>query len=45
MDIIEPSSVPHEPERILDKHEQRTRYYVCQQVLVKWKGRPEEGST
>ena len=45
VDIIEPPSVPHEPECILDMHEQRTRHNVRQQVLVKWKDRPEEGST
>ena len=45
VDIIEPPSVPHEPEHILDKHELRTRHYVRQQVLVKWKDRPVEGST
>ena len=41
----EPSVLPHEPERILDYHEQRTRHHVRRQALVKWKDRPEEGST
>ena len=36
---------PHEPERILDSHELRTRHHVRHQVLVKWKDRPDEGST
>ena len=45
VDIIEPPSVPHEPERILDRHEQRTRHYARQQMLVKWKDRPDKGST
>ena len=45
VDMIEPPSVPHEPEHILDSHKQRTRHYVRQQVFVKWKDRPQEGST
>ena len=36
---------PHEPERILDSHELRTRHHIRHQVLVKWKDRPDEGST
>ena len=45
VDKIEPPSVPHEPECILDRHEKRTRHYARQQMLVKWKNRPDEGST
>ena len=45
VDYIEPPVQPHEPERILDYHEQRTRHHVRKQALVKWKDRPEEGST
>ena len=45
VDLIEPPVQPHEPERILDYHEQRTRHHVRKQALVKWKDRPEEGST
>ena len=36
---------PHECERILDYHDLRTRNHVCRQVLIKWKDRPDEGST
>ena len=45
VDYIEPPVQPHEPERILDYHEQRTRHHVRKQALVKWKDRHEEGST
>ena len=45
VDFIEPPVLPHEPERILDYHEQQTRHHVRRQALVKWKDRPEEGST
>ena len=45
VEYIEPSVEPHEPEKILDHHELRTRHHVRKQVLVKWKDRPDEGST
>ena len=45
VDYIEPPVEPHEPEKILDHHELRTRHHVCKQVLVKWKDRPDNGST
>ena len=45
VDFIEPPTLPHEPERIIDSHDLRTCHHVCHQVLVKWKDRSEEGST
>ena len=45
VDFIEPPTLPHEPERIIDSHDLRTRHHVRHQVLVKWKDRSEEGST
>ncbi|MCO5558714.1 hypothetical protein L7F22_012300 [Adiantum nelumboides] len=45
VDFLEPPNLPHEPERILDSHDLRTRRHVRHQVLVKWKDRPEEGAT
>ena len=45
MDMIEPPSLPHEPERIMDMHELRTRHHIRKQVLVKWLDRLKEGST
>ena len=41
----EPLVQPHEPERVLDTHDLRTRHNIRRQVLVKWKDRPDEGST
>ena len=45
VEYIEPPVEPHEPEKILDHHELRTRHHIRKQVLVKWKDRPDEGST
>ena len=45
VDFIEPPTLPHEPERIIDSHDLRTRHHICHQLLVKWKDRSEEGST
>ena len=45
VEYIEPPVEPHEPERILDHHELCTRNHICKQVLVKWKDRPNKGST
>ena len=45
VEYIEPPIEPHEPEKILDHHELRTRHHVRKQVLVKWKDRPDKGST
>ena len=45
VEYIEPPTEPHEREKILDHHELRTRHHVRKQVLVKWKDRPDEGST
>ncbi|MCO5573115.1 hypothetical protein L7F22_026880 [Adiantum nelumboides] len=45
VDFIEPPNLPHEPERIFDSYDSRTRHHVRHQVLVKWKNRPEEGAT
>ena len=45
VEFIEPPTLPHEPESIMDAHELRTRHHVRQQVLVKWKDRPVEGAT
>ena len=36
---------PHELKRILDFHEQPTRHHERTHALIKWKDRPEEGST
>ena len=45
VEYTEPPVQPHEPEKVLDLHELRTRNHVRRQVLVKWKDRPDEGST
>ena len=45
VDYVEPPVLPHEPERVLDYHMLRTRHHVQKQALIKWKDRPEEGST
>ena len=45
VEYTEPPVQPHEPEKVLDFHELRTRNHVRRQVLVKWKDRPDEGST
>ena len=45
VEYTEPPVQPHEPEKILDYHDLRTRNHVRRQVLVKWKDRPNEGST
>ena len=45
VDFMESLVQPHEPERILDFHERPTRHHVRTHTLVKWKDRPEEGST
>ena len=45
VEYIEPPVEPHEPKKILDHHELRTRHHVRKQVLVKWKDRPDKGST
>ena len=45
VEYTEPPMEPHEPERILDNHELCTCNHICKQVLVKWKDRPDKGST
>ena len=45
VEYVEPPILPHEPERVLDYHMLRTRHQVWRQALIKWKDRPEEGST
>ncbi|RYA67921.1 hypothetical protein DD598_26425 [Enterobacter cloacae complex sp. 2DZ2F16B1] len=45
VDYIEPPTLTHEPEHVLDYHELRTQHHVRQQALIKWKDRPEEGAT
>ena len=45
VDFIEPPTLPHEPETIIDSHDLHTRHHVHHQVLVKWKDHLEEGST
>ena len=45
VEYTKPPVEPHEPERILDHHELRTCNHICKQVLVKWKDRPDKGST
>ncbi len=45
VEYTEPLVQPHEPNFFLDFHELRTRHHVRRQVLVKWKDRPNEGST
>ena len=45
VEYTKPPVEPHELERILDHHELRTRNHIRKQVLVKWKDRPDEGST
>ena len=45
VEYTKPAILTHEPEKILDYHDLRTRHHVRRQVLVKWKDRPDEGST
>lgn len=45
VELIESPSLPHEPERILDVRERRTRHTVYMEYLAKWKDRSEESST
>ena len=45
VELIEPSTLPHEPEKVLDIREKRTRHSIFQDCLVKWKNKPEESST
>ena len=45
VDYEEPQVLPHEPEKILDTHDLRTRHHIQRQLLVKWKDRPYEDST
>ena len=46
VEYTKPPMEPHEPKRILDRHELRTRNHIRnKQVLVKWKDRPDKGST
>ena len=45
VEYIEPHVEPHEPKRILDHHELCTCHHICKQVLVKWKDKPDKGST
>ena len=45
VEYTKPPVQPHEPEKVLDYHDLSTRNHVCCQVLVKWKDRPNEGST
>ena len=40
IEYTKPPFLPHEPKKILDYHDLRTR-----QVLIKWKDRPNKGST
>ena len=45
VEYTKPPVEPHEPERILDHHELRTCNHIRKKVLVKWKDRPDKGST
>ena len=45
VEYMEPPIQPHEPKKVLDYHDLRTRHHVRRQVLVKWKDRPNESST
>ena len=45
VEYTKPTVEPPKPKRILDHHELRTRNYICKQILVKWKDRPDKGST
>ena len=45
MELIDTQSLPHEPERILDTREKRTRNTIYKECLVKWKDCVEESST
>ena len=45
VDFIEPSSLPHEPECIMNFHDLRTHHHICQQALIKWKDCLEVGPT
>ena len=42
---VEPSVLPHKLERVLEYHMLSTFHHVWKQVLIKWKDRPDEGST
>ena len=45
VELIEPPSAPHEPKRILDFRDRRTRHSVYKEALVKWKDTEDEAST
>ena len=45
VELIDTQSLPHEPERILDTREKRTRNTIYKECLVKWKDCAEESST
>ena len=44
VELIEPPSIPHEPERI-GFRDQNTRHNVYREALVKWKDREDEASS
>ena len=45
VELIEPPSAPHEPERILGFRDRRTRHNLYKEVLVKWKDSEDKAST
>lgn len=45
MELIDTQSLPHEPEKILDTREKRTRNTIYKDCLVKWKDCAKESST
>ena len=45
VELIEPPSIPHEPERILGFRDRNTRHTVYREALVKWKDREDEASS
>lgn len=45
VELIDTQSLPHQPERILDTREKRTRNTIYKECLVKWKDCAKESST
>ena len=45
VELIEPPTAPHEPEKVLGFRDRRTRHNVYKEALVKWTDLDEEAST
>ena len=45
VELIEPASTPHEPEKVLGVRDRRTRHSVYKEGLIKWTDLEEEAFT